>query len=266
MTDDPNDDLSARLQRVRGDGWPPAGAGAALRTRGDSRRRRRAAYAGGGLVVAAAAAVGLTAALGDGGSSTSGLPGGTLVTTSAQASGTPTSSGTIAVLPPPTSAGTTAGSSSSSPSPSSSGSASSTAASTPRCVTTQLSASITRGDPGAGQRYAFLELTNTGAACRIQGFGGVELRDAAGTVLAEQSRDRSAPSPLTELAPGAAVSSRLHWGVVPGTGDPQNGACSPGASVLVVTPPDETHPLQLAWTLGPVCGMRIDQQPYVPVQ
>ena len=246
-----DDDFSARLQRVRGDGWPPPGSGHLLRGRADRQRRRRTAYAGGGLVAVAAAAVGLAFALQDDGTAIVGPPGGPIAITTSTASTSPTTK-----TSPTTSTGpTTTTPSGTSPS------------TTPRCLTTQLSAALTQADAGAGQRYAFLRLTNTGTSgCRIQGFGGVELRDAAGTVLATQARDHSAPAPSTLLTPGATVASRLHWTVIPGTGDPTDGNCSPGASALVVTPPDETRPVKLPWTLGPVCGMRIDQQAYAPAQ
>src|SRR5699024_1491084 len=49
-----------------------------------------------------------------------------------------------------------------------------------RCHTSELSASLTAGDPGAGQRYATLSLTNTSArTCTVFGYGGLQPLDGA---------------------------------------------------------------------------------------
>jgi hypothetical protein len=133
----------------------------------------------------------------------------------------------------------------------------------PRCHTAGLSARITPQDAAAGNRYATLVLTNTtGQACRIYGYGGVQLIGSS-AVPSAQHRDAGTPPELLSLPAGGHAYSTLHWGAVPGTGDSQSGQCEPEASTLLVTPPDETTSLRVPWTFGPVCERgAIDQTAY----
>jgi hypothetical protein len=133
-----------------------------------------------------------------------------------------------------------------------------------RCHTADLAGSLQPGDSGAGQRHATLVLRNTsGRTCTIKGYGGIGLVDASGAPLpTHQNRVSPAPTTVT-LRPGGSASSQLHWGAVPGTGDSSSGDCQPTPAALQVIPPDETAPLSIAWTQGPVCEAgSIDQQPY----
>ncbi len=135
-----------------------------------------------------------------------------------------------------------------------------------RCHTSQLTGSLRAADAAAGQRYATLVLTNrSGVSCRIEGYGGVQLVDAAGRpVPTRQVRDPGTPPKLVTLAPKASASSQLHWTVVPSTRDPsQTGQCQPTPGQLRVIPPDERDPLSIRWTLGVVCdGGTITQPAY----
>ncbi|QXG76441.1 DUF4232 domain-containing protein [Modestobacter sp. L9-4] len=133
-----------------------------------------------------------------------------------------------------------------------------------RCHTSELTASLTGGDSGAGQRGATVVLRNTGGrTCDVEGFGGVGLLDAAGRALPAQQVRQDAPAPtLLTVAPGATVVSQLQWTVVPGDTDPAAGCPTPAS--LSVIPPDERDPLTATWSLGPVCdGGRLEQQAYV---
>jgi hypothetical protein len=135
---------------------------------------------------------------------------------------------------------------------------------TGRCRTADLAGSLQPGDSGAGQRHATVVLRNTGSrTCTIKGYGGVGLVDASGAPLpTHQNRVSPAPTTVT-LKPGGSASSQLHWGAVPGTGDASSGDCQPTPAALQVIPPDETTPLSIPWTQGPVCEAgTIDQQPY----
>jgi hypothetical protein len=97
----------------------------------------------------------------------------------------------------------------------------------------------------------------------VYGFGGLGLAGAGGTALPTKQVRAGGPPTTVSLAPGATVRSALHWGSVNGPGDPPTGACQPTPTTLRVIPPDETDPLSLAWTFGPVCeGGTIEQQPY----
>jgi hypothetical protein len=134
-----------------------------------------------------------------------------------------------------------------------------TAAGPPRCPTSTLTGSLRAGDAGAGQRSATLVLTNRGdRSCRLDGYGGVQLADAAGRALpTRQVRDPGTPPRSVVLAPGAAGASRLRWAAVPGTE-----LCSEAASLRVI-PPDQRSALSVPWSLGPVCdGGLISQAAY----
>lgn len=144
------------------------------------------------------------------------------------------------------------------------GTTSSGTASAGRCSNADLAGSLQPGSPGAGQRYATLVLRNTGGrTCTIRGYGGIGLVDASGAPLPTH-QDRVSPAPGTvTLRPGGSATSQLHWSAVPGTGDATSGDCQPTAAALQVIPPDETSPLSIPWTQGPVCeGGTIQQQPY----
>jgi hypothetical protein len=136
---------------------------------------------------------------------------------------------------------------------------------TGRCHTGDLTGSLRPGDSGAGQRHATLVLTNTGGrTCTITGYGGVGLVDASGAALPTHQVRVSPPAPAAvTLRPGASAGSQLHWSAVPGSGDATTEDCQPTAATLQVIPPDETQPLSVPWTQGPVCERgSIDQQAY----
>jgi len=136
-----------------------------------------------------------------------------------------------------------------------------------RCHTADLAARLRALDSAAGQRYAALVLINRSTStCRVYGYGGVQLLDAARRPLpTEQVRDRLSPPRLVSLRPGATAYSRLHWGVVPSGTESQTGPCEPTPSYLLVTPPDETQPITVAWSYGMVCQRgRIEQTAYAP--
>ena len=121
-----------------------------------------------------------------------------------------------------------------------------------RCHTSMLSAHVVVGQPGAGQHYAELVLTNTsGATCKIYGYPGMQLVSASGGQVPTAVDRQPGAERLVTLGAGQQVSSLLHWTIVPGTGE--GSPCQPTASGLIVTPPDETSPLRTSWPGGPVC-------------
>jgi hypothetical protein len=134
-----------------------------------------------------------------------------------------------------------------------------------RCHTSELTAHLVQGGAGAGQRYATLILTDTGGqSCTIHGYGGLGLVDSSGHAVPTTQVRSATPAPTTVLlTPGTSVHSDLHWGAVPGLGEPQSGNCEPPAASLRVIPPDETDYLAVPWNLGSVCEHgSIDQQAY----
>jgi hypothetical protein len=195
------------------------------------------------ILVAAAALAGVAGCGGGGGTTTgSALP---ATGAASPAPSTATSDPTQSTAAPPTRG-----------EPSSSGVASPAAS---RCHTSELSASFTPGDAGAGQRYATLTLTNrSGRTCTIFGYGGLQPLDAAKRQLPiTLTRDTGRPARLIRLAPGTGVGRTIHWGAVPSGTQP-----CPTPAYASIIPPDETDPLVIGWSLGPVCGGRMDGWPY----
>jgi hypothetical protein len=72
-------------------------------------------------------------------------------------------------------------------------------------------------------------LTNrTSSTCRVYGYGGLQLLDAAYRPLStHQVRYRGTPPHLVLLRPGASASSLLHWSPVPDGTESQTGSCQP---------------------------------------
>jgi hypothetical protein len=134
----------------------------------------------------------------------------------------------------------------------------------PWCATDALSASVRPLDSAAGQRYAALVLTNTsGAACRTQGWPGLQLATGDGTALpTETVREEGQDSHPLTIEPGGSAWARLHWTVVAGEDDPADGDCGPAPAELRVIPPDQEEATAAGWDLGEVCGAgRIEERP-----
>ncbi|WUD78110.1 DUF4232 domain-containing protein [Streptomyces sp. NBC_00510] len=193
----------------------------------------------GGLVLAAA----LTGCGGGGGNGTASAPQ-TLPGSAGPASGDPASSG------PPTSttpSEDTAGSAPAAHPPS-------PTASTPpqaggRCHTSDLSASIGRNDPGAGQENFPVVLTNRSArTCTVYGFPGVAFVNAAGEqVTVDPERATGQPARRVSLAPGASA-----WSAMSFSNPAITGVTTVTPAAVLVTPPDETVSLKVPWTGGKV--------------
>ncbi|WP_248963405.1 DUF4232 domain-containing protein [Sphaerisporangium perillae] len=128
-----------------------------------------------------------------------------------------------------------------------------------RCRTAALAARVGAVDPGAGQRYAPLVLTNRSArACRLYGFPGLIMIDGRGDVLRTRTR-RDAVRPVgVTLRPGASAHAKMHWTVVPAGGETR----CPQAARLIILPPDEVGAhLEIPFTGAPCDDGRIDVSP-----
>ncbi len=134
-----------------------------------------------------------------------------------------------------------------------------------RCHTSQLSVSFRPGEPGAGQRYATLVLTNHSKTCSVYGYVGIQLLNAQRLPLPTNVvRNRTQPPRQVVLSPGQSAFSALHWTVVNGPGEPSDRQCEPTPSYIEVTPPDEMDFLLTRWDGGYVClHGRIDTGPLV---
>lgn len=129
-----------------------------------------------------------------------------------------------------------------------------------RCDSATLTGEVVPTDAGAGNRYGKFIVTNSGsAACTLNGYSGFQLQNDAGDVPTKLER-KADPGPATvTLAPGAKAAANLHWNVVPAGDEPAQGPCRPEPSKAAAIPPNETAPMSVPWTFGPVCsGGRIE--------
>lgn len=127
-----------------------------------------------------------------------------------------------------------------------------TSASTARCHTSELSASVGRNNPGAGQENFPVVLTNKSTrTCTLYGYPGTAFVDASGKQLGPDP-ERSGGKPETvKLAPGGSAWAGLSFA------NPEiSEAATADPAALLVTPPDEEDPLKVTWKGGavPVSG------------
>ena len=126
-----------------------------------------------------------------------------------------------------------------------------------RCHTADLAVEVGQSDSGMGHTGLNLALVNRSSHfCGIYGYGGVQLLDAAGAGLPTQ-QVRGGPAPqLIMLRPGGRAYSSLTW-----VFSPEAPPCS-GSAFLLVTPPEETLSIRVAFS-HTVCGNgRIQQGAY----
>lgn len=160
---------------------------------------------------------------------------------------------------------TTTSSTSTSSTSSTSVSTTTTAAGPPTCATSQLAATISEPDAGAGQRNAYLTFTNNGSSpCTMIGYVGLQLLDAQGDDVPTDVVRDPGPKDLVTIAPGAQAYTTLHWGAIASGNEPDDGPCEPNPAQIEITSPNETTSLVQPWTNGPVCGQgEIDTVPVV---
>ncbi|MFI2206188.1 DUF4232 domain-containing protein [Streptomyces sp. NPDC020192] len=153
----------------------------------------------------------------------------------------------------PTSAGTGAATASAPQGTASRGGATTpTAAAGSRCHTSQLSASVGRNDPGAGQENFPVVLTNSsGRACTLRGYPGAAFVGASGGQLGPDPKREPGSSVTVTLRPGQSA-----WAGLTFSNPGVSGARTATPAALLVTPPDERDSLKVAWTGGavPVSG------------
>ena len=126
-----------------------------------------------------------------------------------------------------------------------------TASGPAECKIGQLDVSITAGDAGVGHRSKVVVFRNTGSTrCVLQGYPGIAALDGAGDQVAQAKRTpsgylggvASGKAPLVNLAPGQSASA-----TVEALAFGPNGESCTGYTGLLVTPPDETHSVRVAW-------------------
>jgi Domain of unknown function (DUF4232) len=118
----------------------------------------------------------------------------------------------------------------------------------PRCHTADLALEVGQSDSATSHTGLNLALVNRSThRCRIYGYGGIQLLDAAGAALPTH-QDRGHPTPtLLTLRPGDRAYSALLW-----ISNTDAVPCF-AASALQVIPPDETEPIRAPFT-HTVCG------------
>jgi hypothetical protein len=132
---------------------------------------------------------------------------------------------------------------------------STTAGGPPTCATSQLTATISEPDAGAGQRNAFVTFTNNGSApCTMFGYIGLQLLDAQGDDVPTDVVRSAGPEALVTLDPGGQAYTTLQWGVIASGNEPDDGPCEPDPAEIEITSPNETTSLVQPWDNGPVCA------------
>ncbi|MEU2287062.1 DUF4232 domain-containing protein [Streptomyces sp. NPDC013178] len=124
-----------------------------------------------------------------------------------------------------------------------------TTAPSARCRTADLRASIGPNDPGAGQENFAVVLTNgSGRTCTVYGFPGIAFVDGAGkAVTPDPERATGQEEPTVTLNPGASA-----WSALTFTNPEVTGVTTVTPAAVLVTPPDETESLTVAWKGGKV--------------
>ncbi|MFF7534464.1 DUF4232 domain-containing protein [Streptomyces bobili] len=122
-------------------------------------------------------------------------------------------------------------------------------ATTARCRTSDLRASIGPNDPGAGQENFEVILTNgSGRTCTVYGFPGIAFVDGAGeAVTPDPERATGQEQPTVTLKPGASA-----WSALTFTNPEVTGVTTVTPAAVLVTPPDETASIRVAWSGGKV--------------
>ncbi|WP_445525603.1 DUF4232 domain-containing protein [Streptomyces cyslabdanicus] len=117
-----------------------------------------------------------------------------------------------------------------------------------RCHTSELSASVGRENPGAGQENFPVVLTNTsGRACTLHGYPGAAFVDASGRQLGPDPKRSSGTPATVTLKPGQSA-----WAGLTFSNPGVSGARTGTPASLIVTPPDEHDHLTVRWTAGQV--------------
>ncbi|MFE3031916.1 DUF4232 domain-containing protein [Streptomyces canus] len=121
-----------------------------------------------------------------------------------------------------------------------------------RCHTSELSASVGRNDPGAGQENFPVVLTNKSSrTCTLHGYPGTAFVDASGKQLGPDPKRSATGAETVKLAPGQSA-----WAGLSFANPEVSGAGTATPAALLVTPPDEEDPLKVTWKSGevPVSG------------
>jgi hypothetical protein len=133
------------------------------------------------------------------------------------------------------------------------------------CSLSQLAVSDSNGSAGSTHRATILVFRNTSTVtCHLAGYPGVAGLNASDQQVAQATRTLSgylggARSAATvQLAPGQSASATVEAMAIDAT---TGNSCTPYAGILV-TPPNETHSIKLAWPNDGCSSLQI--HPVVP--
>jgi hypothetical protein len=125
----------------------------------------------------------------------------------------------------------------------------------PICATSELAATISEPDAGAGQRNAFVTFTNNGSApCTMFGYIGLQLLDGSGNQIPTDVVRTPGPENTVTLEPGGQAYTTIQWGVIASGNEPDDGPCEPNPAQIEITSPNATTSLVQPWNNGPVCA------------
>jgi hypothetical protein len=214
-----------------------------------SRRARRGIPAATAVALLALGAAACGSDGGDGGGSNS--------TGTAPAAAT-TSAGTPATTAPQTPAPTTEPGAPATTAPAAPPSSAGAAAASSRCLATELGLSLGRGDPGAGNVYYPLTLTNKSShTCVLNGYPGVSLIKRDGGTIGKPADRTGVKFGAVSLAPGKSAEADLH---TINKGLKGNG-CWSAPDLLKVYPPGSKDSMTLRTSAPVVCGDTFDVGP-----
>ncbi|GHE06656.1 DUF4232 domain-containing protein [Streptomyces alanosinicus] len=210
----------------------------------------------GALLVGTVAVLGLLTACGNGHDVHSNPPvtasGTAAPATDGTKSPAPGTSAPASTASAPAGAPSSPGASKATPTAGGGGGAATTVPVSSRCHTSELSASVGRNDPGAGQENFPVVLTNrSGRTCTLHGYAGAAFVNGSGTQLGPDPRRESGSPTTITLRPGQSAWAGLTYSN-PGV----SGAETATPAALLVTPPNEKDSLRVAWSGGavPVSG------------
>jgi uncharacterized protein DUF4232 len=131
---------------------------------------------------------------------------------------------------------------------SSGGGAQEKSATTSRCHTGDLKATVGPNHPGAGQENYALVLTNTsGSTCTVYGYPGAAFVNSKGQNVSINPHREGGTKQKITLSPGESAWSALSYS------NPQmTGVATVQPDAILITPPDEKQSLKVAWKGGKV--------------
>lgn len=166
----------------------------------------------------------------------------------ASQSASPQDDGTSASASAPESSKKTGGSDDSTSASGDSGGTQKKSATTSRCHTSDLKATVGPNHPGAGQENYALVLTNTsGSTCTVYGYPGAAFVNSKGQNVSINPHREGGDKQKIALSPGESA-----WSAMSYSNPQMTGVATVQPDAILITPPDEKKSLKVNWTGGEV--------------